>query len=96
MQTHHHGYSDAIRTEFVRGFLTAPNPISLLNSDILYIIKMKKIGKNCAAHQRFTARKTTIIPAGVMPGMRDRAAMFSGRVRFNFSTNSPVNPGSFV
>lgn len=38
-------------------------------------------------------RSTTIIPAGVMPGMRVRSAMFSGRVAVNFSTNSLVSPG---
>ena len=41
-------------------------------------------------------RRTTMIPAGVMPGMRDRAAIFSGRVAFSFSTNSFVSPAKPV
>ena len=41
-------------------------------------------------------RNTTIIPAGVIPGMRDRSAIFSGRTVVNFSTSSLVNPGKFL
>ena len=37
-------------------------------------------------------RKTTIIPAGVIPEIRDKSAMFSGRVSDSFWISSLVSP----